>query len=153
MKKRVWISILAVVLLLCCGIGGTLAWLSVKTASVQNTFTVGDIDITLAETTGTSYKMVPGNTLTKDPKVTVKSGSEACWLFVKVEKSENFDTFMTFAIADGWTELSGFTGVMKERNFYEKKIICCIDGSFLHCSGHSFRIRSCRRTEGCHTWR
>ena len=111
MKKRVWISILAVVLLLCCGIGGTLAWLSVKTASVQNTFTVGDIDITLAETTGTTYKMVPGNTLTKDPKVTVKSGSEACWLFVKVEKSTNFDTFMNCTIADGWTALTGVDGV------------------------------------------
>lgn len=111
MRKKVWLSVAAIALVLCCAIGGTLAWLSAKTDSVKNTFTVGDINIDLTETTGKTYKMVPGNTLCKDPKVTVKAGSEACWLFVKVEKSENFDAFMTYAIADGWTALSGVGGV------------------------------------------
>lgn len=92
MKKKV-LSIVAVVLVLCCAIGGTLAWLTDKTDPVVNTFTVGDINIELKETT-TNYKMVPGNTITKDPKVTVKANSEACWLFVKVEKSSNFDSFI-----------------------------------------------------------
>lgn len=109
MKKKV-LSIVAVVLVLCCAIGGTLAWLTDKTASVKNTFTVGDINIELTETT-TNYKMVPGNTISKDPKVTVKANSEACWLFVKVEKSVNFDSFMTYDMADGWTELPSVTGV------------------------------------------
>lgn len=109
MKKKV-LSIVAVVLVLCCAIGGTLAWLTDKTASVKNTFTVGDINIELTETT-TNYKMVPGNTIFKDPKVTVKANSEACWLFVKVEKSANFDSFMTYDMADGWTELPSVTGV------------------------------------------
>ena len=111
MRKKVWLSVAAIALVLCCAIGGTLAWLSAKTDSVKNTFTVGDINIDLTETTGGTYKMVPGNTLGKDPKVTVKAGSEACWLFVKVEESENFDAFMTYAIADGWTALSGVGGV------------------------------------------
>ena len=109
MKKKV-LSIVAVVLVLCCAIGGTLAWLTDKTASVKNTFTVGDINIELTETT-TNYKMVPGNTISKYPKVTVKANSEACWLFVKVEKSANFDSFMTYDMADGWTELPSVTGV------------------------------------------
>lgn len=109
MKKKV-LSIVAVVLVLCCAIGGTLAWLTDKTASVKNTFTVGDINIELTETT-TNYKMVPGNTISKDPKVTVKANSEACWLFVKVEKSANFDSFMTYDMADVWTELPSVTGV------------------------------------------
>lgn len=109
MKKKV-LSIVAVVLVLCCAIGGTLAWLTDKTAPVKNTFTVGDINIELTETT-TNYKMVPGNTISKDTKVTVKANSEACWLFVKVEKSVNFDSFMTYDMADGWTELPSVTGV------------------------------------------
>lgn len=109
MKKKV-LSIVAVVLVLCCAIGGTLAWLTDKTDPVVNTFTVGDINIELTETT-TNYKMVPGNTISKDPKVTVKANSEACWLFVKVEKSANFDSFMTYDMADGWTELPSVTGV------------------------------------------
>lgn len=109
MKKKV-LSIVAVVLVLCCAIGGTLAWLTDRTNPVVNTFTVGDINIELKETT-TNYKMVPGNTITKDPKVTVKANSEACWLFVKVEKSSNFDNFMTYEMADGWTALPGVAGV------------------------------------------
>lgn len=91
-------------------IGGTVAWFTATSDSVVNTFTYGDINIGLAETT-TDYKMVPGNTIAKDPKVTVVGGSEACWLFVKVEKSANFDDFMTYEMANGWTALDGHPGV------------------------------------------
>lgn len=111
MKKKAIITITAVVLVLCCAVAGTIAWLTDVTGPVTNTFTYGDINITLTETTGTEYKMVPGNTIAKDPKVTVKANSEACWLFVKVEKSTNFDSFMTYTIADGWTALDDHTGV------------------------------------------
>lgn len=110
MKKKV-LSIVAVILVLCCAIGGTLAWLTDKTDPVVNTFTVGDINIELTESENLNLKMVPGNTITKDPKVTVKANSEACWLFVKVEESANFDSFMTYDMADGWTELPGVAGV------------------------------------------
>lgn len=102
--------ILAVVLVLGCVIGGTVAWLTDRTDSLTNTFTVGDINIDLAETTR-DFKMVPGSTIAKDPKVTVRAGSEACWLFVKVEKSDNLDSFITYAIADGWIPLPGNDGV------------------------------------------
>lgn len=71
---------------------------------MKNTFTVGDINIGLTETTA-DYKMVPGNTIAKDPTVTVKANSEACWLFVQVTESENLKNFITYAIAEGWTEL------------------------------------------------
>lgn len=50
--------------------------------------------------------MVPGCTIAKDPKVTVLKDSEACWLFVKIEKSENLGKFITFTVADGWTALT-----------------------------------------------
>ena len=110
MKKKV-LSIVAVVLVLCCAIGGTLAWLTDKTDPVVNTFTVGDINIELTETT-TNYKMVPGNTISKDPKVTVKANSEKCWLFVKVDKSANYGDFLEdYKMAAGWTALDGQDGV------------------------------------------
>lgn len=86
-------------------IGGTIAWLTDKTDPVTNTFTTSDISIELAETKS-NFKMVPGNTIDKDPKVTVKDGSEACWLFVKIEKSDNLDNYITYTVADGWTLLS-----------------------------------------------
>lgn len=108
--KKLLALCLVVVLAAVAAIGGTIAWLTAQTAPVVNTFTVGDINIDLAET-AEDFKMVPGGTVAKDPHVTVKAGSEECWLFVKVEASENLDTFITYAIADGWTLLDGVPGV------------------------------------------
>ena len=113
---------MAVVLLLGCVTGGTLAWLTSTTGEVINTFTVGDINIDLTETwnydsdgNGTidswQGKMIPGHTITKDPKVTVKANSEKCYLFVKLTKSNNFDSFMPFGMATGWAEVPGQNGV------------------------------------------
>ena len=111
MKKKV-LSIVAVVLVLCCAIGGTLAWLTDKTDPVVNTFTVGDINIELTESENLDLKMVPGNTITKDPKITVQAGSEKCWLFVKVEKSANYGDFLEYyKMATDWTALTGEKGV------------------------------------------
>ena len=104
MKKKTLALVLALTLLVAGVVGGTLAWLTDWTAEVKNTFTVGDINIGLTETT-TDYKMVPGNTIAKDPTVIVKAESEACWLFVKVTESTNLKDFITYAIAEGWTEL------------------------------------------------
>ena len=106
MKKKIFIPIIALALVCCCVIGGTIAWLTDVTDPVKNTFTVGNISIELKETPVETYKMVPGCTIAKDPTATVKAGSEDCYLFVKVEKSANFDTFMTFETAGGWTVLS-----------------------------------------------
>ena len=117
MKKGLIIAA-AMILAVCLGIGGTLAYLFTQTNSVVNTFEYGDVNIDLTETvSGTTqsaatnkvenknFKMIPGNTLTKDPKAIVKANSEDCWLFVKIDKSANFGDFMTFEIATGWTEL------------------------------------------------
>lgn len=119
MKKKIAISIVALALVLCCAIGGTLAWLTAESDTVTNTFTVGDINIELKETTN-DYKMVPGNTIAKDPKVTVKAGSEACYLFVKVEKSSNFGTFLEYAMATGWTQLKDTNNKDVDGVFYRE---------------------------------
>ena len=112
LSGKLVVAMLAVTLLIGCAIGGTVAWLTANTAPVVNTFTYGDINITLAETTGTSYKIIPGVNITKDPKVTVEGGSEDCWLFVKVDQQGTFVTGkVTYSIADGWTALAGQTGV------------------------------------------
>ena len=112
LSGKLVVAMLAVTLLIGCAIGGTVAWLTAKTEAVVNTFTYGDINITLAETTGTDYKIIPGKDINKDPKVTVKANSEDCWLFVKVEKAGTFvDGKVTYSIADGWTALTGQTDV------------------------------------------
>lgn len=108
LSGKLVVAMLAVTLLIGCAIGGTVAWLTDKTGPVVNTFTYGDINITLAETTGSSYKIIPGVDIAKDPKVTVKANSEACWLFVKVEKAGTFvANKVTYSIATGWTQGDG----------------------------------------------
>ena len=125
--KKGFILALAMVMAACVSIGVTLAYLFVETPSVVNTFKYGDINIELWEndyvlstnsldsntkvTSESDYKLIPGNSMPKNPTVTVKANSEACWLFVKIEESENFESFMTYGIAKGWNALPGVEDV------------------------------------------
>jgi len=109
-KKKTLLMSLAAVLLVVAGVFGTMAFLTDKTDPLTNTFTVGNIDITLDETKE-DFKMVPGNAIEKDPKITVEAGSEDAWVFVKVDESENLDNFIKWSIANEWTELDGNSGV------------------------------------------
>ena len=139
-STRVLVLLLVAVLLIGCSIGGTLAWLMVKTDPVTNTFTVGDIKITLTEheldkngkataTTTTKgnddIQAVPGRTIDKDPTVTVLAGSEPCYVRVlmRVHWTGDADNlFEAFAynqwidFADGWTMKSVFDGATKHNN-------------------------------------
>lgn len=106
MNKKIIATVGACALCVGLGVAGTLAWLTDKTESVTNTFTTSNINITLTETTGSNYQMIPGFTITKDPKVTVIAGSEDCYLFVKLEKSANYSNYLEdYEIANGWSQL------------------------------------------------
>ena len=131
LSGKLVVAMLAVTLLIGCAIGGTVAWLTAKTEAVVNTFTYGDINIDLWETKDgmhtesrlnengyvvnarSDLKIIPGVDLPKDPTVNVKAGSEACWLFVKVEKNGTFVTDkVTYAIDNTvWTQLDNVAGV------------------------------------------
>ena len=104
MKKKLIVLTAAFLLVIGAAVAGTVAWLTDSTQTEVNTFTVGNIDIELAETTS-NYKMVPGQTIAKDPKVSVKAGSEACWLFIKVEEGNKVADFIDYTIDPSWTKL------------------------------------------------
>ena len=105
MKKGL-ILILSIVMVVCVSISVTLAYLFVETDTIVNTFVYGDINITLEESDDLDFKMIPGNKIAKDPKVTVKAGSEGCWLFVELTKSDNYGTYLEdYAVREGWTRL------------------------------------------------
>lgn len=130
-SSRTFIAMLALVLVIGCAVGGTVAWLTAQTDPVVNTFTYGDINIELTETKPENQqaKIIPGVDIAKDPKVTVVKGSEACWLFVKVEEANwptptetvgtNTVRKVNYAIADGWTKL---TGVDSVDNVYYREV-------------------------------
>ena len=117
-KQRTRRALLTLCLMLAVAVfsvGGTIAWLTDKFGTITNTFTESDVDIKLDETVPTNKKakMVPGTTIDKDPTVKVMADSEACWVFVKIEKSTDkaFDNYMTFSVAEGWTELTTGSGI------------------------------------------
>ena len=128
MKKKALLIVLAAALVVVASIGGTLAWLTDKTSTVENTFTVGNIDLDLFEhplaTDGTSilpsaspvltntYHLMPGVTYQKDPTLVVKGNSEDCWLFFKVEAASSLAGKLTYTLnLTGWTELTTGSGV------------------------------------------
>ena len=104
-SKKALAMLLSLVLVIGCVVGGTVAWLTAQDTSVVNKFSPSTIGVELKENT-TEYKMIPGWDIAKDPKAWVTDGSEAAYLFVDIKESANFDTFMTYAIADGWTLLN-----------------------------------------------
>ena len=118
MKKKGLALVLALTLLVISAVAGTLAWLTAKSDVVTNTFTTSDIKVKLEETTGENYKMIPGYTISKDPKATVLAGSEECFLFVKLDKSAHFDDYLEYVIAEGWTKLEGVTDTV-----YYRKVV------------------------------
>ena len=121
--------VIALCLCMCCLVGVTVAWLTSTTGEVKNIFTVGDVEITLDEavvdvygvdqgtrtTTGNTYKLIPGHSYVKDPKVYVNSISEPCYVFVEVVNNisaiESKDTdYVTIAKQMenlGWTRIDG----------------------------------------------
>ncbi len=122
---------LCAVLLVVASVMGTMAYLTSKD-TVTNTFTVGNVSITLDEAKvdkyGTvvegadrvdanSYDLVPGHTYTKDPTVTVAANSEPCYVFVKVEnglsgfEATNNTIASQITNTNQWTALEGNDGV------------------------------------------
>lgn len=111
------------ILLVVATVAGTVAYLT-DTKTVENTFTVGKVEITLDEakvneygekdgvnrvTENNNYKLVPGRTYVKDPTIHVAEGSEACYIFFKVEGALGEFVTLNISTAD-WTEI-GNTGV------------------------------------------
>lgn len=109
MKKKLT-TVLAIVLVVALSVAGTYAYLTSKTATITNTFTVGNVKIDLTETTGTEYQLIPGRVHEKNPIVTVKGGSEKCYLFVKFEENGNAADYLDYTsllAAPDWTQGDG----------------------------------------------
>ena len=140
--RRMLFTLALVLVVAVASVGGTIAWLTDKTAPVTNTFTVGDINIELTETERT-YKIVPGVEIPKDPKVTVKANSEACWLFVKVEEanwlsameSDTTTRKVKYDIVDGWQLVPEQTNV-----YYREVNATTADADFAVLKGNKVTV-------------
>ena len=123
-KTKALMLSLCAVLLVAVSVFTTLAFLK-SSDSVENTFTVGKVAITLDEAKvnaygvadtaadrvkANTYKLIPGREYTKDPIVHFAAGSEASYLFVKVENGLSAieaDKTIEAQIRDNeWTKLA-----------------------------------------------
>lgn len=109
----------------------TVAFLT-STSSVSNVFTVGDVEIQMFESnvdnngkkiagdknsTGNTYKLIPGKTYDKDPTIFVSADSEESYLFVKITnqiaaiEAGGGTTIAAQMSAKGWDLVEGTTDV------------------------------------------
>lgn len=132
-RSKALILTLCAVLLVAASMLGTMAYLT-STDEVENTFTVGQVKITLDEAQvnddgkpidkdgevvdhpadakrvkANSYKLLPGHTYTKDPMVTVLNGSEASYVKMTVTFSKANELDAIFD-PDGATLTTIFNG-------------------------------------------
>ena len=135
MKKTVKIMafVLCAVMLVVGSVFGTYAYLTSTTEEVKNTFTVGNVKITLDESkvteygvldgtarvTENTYKLVPNKAYIKNPVIHVTADSEPCYVFVRITNNID-DVIVDDCIeaqlrAHNWILVDGETEVyMKE---------------------------------------
>lgn len=132
-KSKAILMVVCAMLLVAASVMGTLAYLTSQ-ASVTNTFSVGKVAITMdeakvdeygesvqnadgkvARVDKNTYKLVPGHTYTKDPIIHVATGSEDCYLFVKVVNAitaiEGATTVANQMAAKGWICIDETNGI------------------------------------------
>ena len=117
MKKKITAIFLCVALVAIAIVGASLAYFT-DTKTATNTFTMGDVKITLDEAnangegrvTSNEYNVYPGAVVNKDPTVQ-NTGKNAAWIRAKVEvkgwvtNREKYPTYVAGELKDSLTYL------------------------------------------------
>ena len=139
--RKAILTLCSALLLVSLSVGATLAYLT-STDAVVNTFTVGQVKITLdeapvdangQETTGdrvkaNDYHLLPGHEYDKDPTVHVEANSEDCFVYIRVDNNgiEKVEAPAGAKMADGTAYVTvaqqilnnGWTWVKNENNVH-----------------------------------
>ena len=129
-KMKTVLLCISLSLLVFASVIGTLSYLT-DTEEVVNTFTVGNVDITLDEADvdelgavisndrvkENEYHLIPGGVYVKDPTVTVKKGSEASYIRMLVTISDMAD--IKAVLGDGFLPENYVEG-------YDKAVWKCV---------------------------
>ena len=128
-SAKALVILMVLVLLIGCGVGGTLAYLIAAPKSIENTFVAGDIGALELNETATEdingdtktqdYMVIPGVDIAKDPTISFEGHNVKAYVFASVGKvgangwtvSTDGATFtnvgggVTWNIATGWNYL------------------------------------------------
>lgn len=124
MKKKIT-AIIALILVVAAAIGGTYAYLTAESDEKTNTFTFGNIGTLDLKETKTSFEIIPGTTLDKDPQIKYTQGTNPidAYLYVKIGLNgtngwtKNADgtithkigtqtTGLSFKVTDSWIDIT-----------------------------------------------
>ena len=134
MKKTLTIA-LSMVLVAAIAVTGTLAFLTDESDPLVNRFTFGNTEVEIAEPkwdaalaengVDGAMKVVPGQTVDKDPTITVK-GSEEVYVYAYVNNA--LADYVTIgAISANWTPVVGLDGLYR----YNTTVTPAADGTTL----------------------
>ena len=126
--KKSLLLVLCAVLIVAASVLGTLAYLTDQ-ETVTNTFTVGQVQIDLNETDvdnddntkANDYHLLPGQTYTKDPTVTIKANSEPSFvrMFVTVQDYPDLHVICT-EHHDGSADTNPYYFSFDDKYYYVK---------------------------------
>ena len=119
--KKALLALVCAAALVFGSVFATYAYLTSTTDTVTNTFTVGNVGITLEETWNTdangdgkaeswSAQLIPGKEYKKDPVVAVDRSKTSVdiYLFVKFEENNNPSTYLDYtSTLTAWTPVDG----------------------------------------------
>lgn len=139
-KTKALALFLSAVLLVVTTVFTTMAYLT-SWDSVKNTFTFGQVGITLDETDvntdGTviagaarvkanEYHLIPGHAYVKDPVVHIDANSENCWLFVKLNNGlQNIIASKTIEEQmqeNGWSVIDATNNIWAYKEIVDKNM-------------------------------
>ena len=115
MKKKITAIALVVCLVAVAVVGGSLAYFTDE-EKATNTFTVGNVDITLTEHKWDVEKatLIPGREIAKDPTITVKETSQRAYTFLKVQLSEDFMKLLQTYYGENYNFATNYAEVVRD---------------------------------------
>ena len=115
MKKKITAIALVVCLVAVAVVGGSLAYFTDE-EKATNTFTVGNVDITLTEPKWDVEKatLIPGREIAKDPTITVKETSQRAYTFLKVQLSEDFMKLLQTYYGENYNFATNYAEVVRD---------------------------------------
>ena len=140
MKKKIIALALAVAMFAIAALGSTFAYLKSESGAVKNTFTVGQVNISIDEAkvdvygvkdgenrvaagSGNAYKLIPGHTYVKDPTVTVAEESEISYVRMFVTISDIADVKEVFGDVGGYFLPQNFVNGWDSTKWISTKVI------------------------------
>ena len=107
MKRKIMALCLVAILAITAIGGATLAYFTDTTDEVENTFTVGNVNIELTEPEwdpNEDHNLLPGVTFEKDPTITVDKKSDDCWIFMEVQMNKFNSWLRLVGVKEGFVK-------------------------------------------------